>query len=137
MEERYTCLKYLLSKEMLVMYLISSSPILNSCDVFRILSPVSVYINNLHLIPFDFIFGCHSFVLSLFQLSLYCMFPEQQNDPFQEHILCDADTSCSTETFRLLPECNWHPGAGRLQSTKKQVCFIIGLYLSMKKSNKL
>lgn len=51
------------------------------------------------------------------------MFPEQQNDPFQEHILCDADTSCSMETFRLLPEFNWHPGADGLQSTKKVILF--------------
>jgi hypothetical protein len=108
---------------MLVIYLISSSQILNSCEAFRILSPVTVYINNLNLIPFDFIFGWHSFVLSLFQLSLHCMFPEQQNDPFQRHILCDADTSCSMETFSLLPECNWHPGASRLQNTKKANVF--------------
>lgn len=137
MDDRYTWSKNPPAKEILVIYLISSSQILNSCEVFRILSPVTVYINNLNLIPFDFIFGCHSFVLSLFRLSLYCVFPKQQNDPFQEHILCDADTSCSMETSRLLPECNWHPGASRLQSTKKQMCLAISLYLSMKKSNKL
>lgn len=136
MDARYTWPKNPPGNETLVIYLISSQ-ILNSCEAFRILSPVTVYINNLNLIPFDFIFGCHSFVLSLFQLSLYCMFPEQQNDPFQKHILCNADTSCSTETFRLLPECIWHPGASRLRSTEEQMGLAISLYLSMKKSNKL
>lgn len=87
-------LSSLCPRSCLAIYLISSQN-LNSCEVFILLSPGSGYTNNTNVLPFDFIFGWRGFVVSLFQLSLYFMFPEQQNDPFQDHSLYDADTSCS------------------------------------------